>query len=290
MYRLTLLVSAVLTVAVTAAPTDPAPAKFDKCGPPDPAAQWPNDPKDTCLAQPTLVPAGSGNGAYSIVPINVDGNSVLDYDNTACDAVIDKLCEIMSFPNVTSGKWYFQTNKVVTDDDSSACQMGFKLPSAVGAAPKPVTNAQDGNHGNQCKNILGAIRWAARGSTHGITSFKAETVNVQHLPFGVEGMWPLRVPEEDPQYWDNPVNMEGYASVGLYPSYIWQWQSNFTAPASADDGSSGTSGPPGSTTGSNSGSATGIDNGSADVSTGSSFDEPGYDDTGSEFDAVDYDA
>ncbi len=187
MYPLTTLASALLALAVTnAAPLTTPPPNGDQCGP---TVQIPSDPADTCKEQPTLNSPDASPGAYSITPtMSLEGPST-PYDPSTCDPVIDELCKTMARPNVTLGKWYFSSND---GEDEYGCQMGFYLPSLEGAAPKPATVGEDGNNGNQCKNILGAIRWAARGQPVVSTDFGAETVNLVTPPAGVEGMWPMR--------------------------------------------------------------------------------------------------
>ncbi|KAL8648675.1 MAG: hypothetical protein Q9226_005899 [Calogaya cf. arnoldii] len=211
MHRLTILASTLLTLAVNAAPLGAAP-KHDACGP---DTQIPSDPRDTCKEQPTILGLGAKPGAYNITSTEVPGGYGQIYDNVECDPVIAKLCNLMSFDNITLGKWYFDT----AVGRYGTCQMGFYLPKEKGAAPKPATVWEDGNNGNQCKNILGAIRWAAKSTSPPITSrFNAETVNLVKPPVGVEGMWPLTEGTTE--------RSDGQAVNPLYPSYIWQYKSN----------------------------------------------------------------
>ncbi|KAI4183758.1 MAG: hypothetical protein LQ346_006240 [Caloplaca aetnensis] len=194
MCRLTTVASALLALAViNAAPLTTPPPNGDQCGP---TVQIPGDPADTCKAQPTLVPPGGSPGAYSITPIASIVGPSTRYDPSTCDPVIDELCKTMAGANVTLGKWYFSSNEGTNEGTNEVggpygCQMGFYLPAQEGAAPKPATVGEDGNAGNQCKNILGAIRWAARGQPVTSTDFGAETVNLVMPPVGVEGMWPM---------------------------------------------------------------------------------------------------
>ena len=209
MYPSTFLVSTLFTFAVTAAPvTDPSTSR-DQCGP---KVQIPGDPIDTCHEQPTLLEAGASPGAYGITPIAGAGQS---YNNVDCEPVIAELCKTMSAPDVMLGKWYFHTDHTSDIDTFGDCQMGFYLPALKDAAPKPATVGEDGNKGNQCKNILGAIRWAARHRSGYRTELKAETMNLVNPPVGVEGMWPLT--EGDAEGTDGKINFRRpLATVRLY--------------------------------------------------------------------------
>ncbi|KAL8905346.1 MAG: hypothetical protein Q9207_002694 [Kuettlingeria erythrocarpa] len=209
MYRLTTLASTLLAVGViNAAPLTTPPPNGDQCGP---TVQIPGDPADTCKGQPILASPGASPGAYSITPVPAADRS-MQYNPSTCDPVIDELCKSMARADVTLGKWYFHTNEV----GNTACQMGFYLPAQEGAAPKPATVGEDGNTGNQCENILGAIRWAARDRSGVFTDLAAETVNLVKPPVGVEGMWGM----------DGDEVMErtdGQAVNAGYPSYMWQY-------------------------------------------------------------------
>ena len=214
MYAFTFLVSTLFTFTCTpalAAPVEGTPPARDRCGP---KVQNPGDPVDTCHEQPNLLEAGLSPGAYSITPIS---GAPTIYNNVDCDPVIAQLCKTMSAPDVTLGRWYFHTDHTPRNNTFGDCQMGFYLPALKDAAPKPATVGEDGNNGNQCKNILGAIRWAARDSTGHRTDLKAETVNLVKPPVGVEGMWPLT--EDDAERTDGKINFR--LSRATFPLYIF---------------------------------------------------------------------
>lgn len=211
MYPFTFLVSTLFTITVTAAPViGPSPSR-DQCGP---KVQIPGDPIDTCREQPTLLEADASPGAYSITPI---ADAVQSYKTEDCEPAITELCKTMSAPDVMLGKWYFHTGQASDVPTFGDCQMGFYLPALEDAAPKPATVGEDGNNGNQCKNILGAIRWAARDRSGYRTELKAETVNLVNPPVGVEGMWPLT--EGDAERTDGKVNF--HRSRATVPLYIF---------------------------------------------------------------------
>lgn len=178
MYFITIIISSILALTVTAIPTASPPAGGDQCGP---TVQIPSDPKETCSAGPSPISLGS-SATFGIAPLS--NGKFKNFDKTICGPVVTTICNIMANSSTMNGTWYFSTSHVPFNNRDQACQMGFYLPSDPGAAPRPLPP--------QCQNIFSSIQSAFTwGSTRMISDWYGATVNLKVNPATGLGQFPL---------------------------------------------------------------------------------------------------
>jgi len=139
MYSTTVSLSFILTLAISAAPTDPT---HDTCGP---ATKNPTDPKDSCSTAPSI-----SNSPIVFGVSSMGDNIPLNFDWTICGPVVTSVCNTMNKSITSYGEWHLETRVVALDYGNPACQMGFYHPAQTGSTQKPSLD--------QCKNVFSTMQ------------------------------------------------------------------------------------------------------------------------------------